>query len=573
MIRVISKMRKYNNKIILIIGFACILSLIFAIPFLSGFIKVGADTTFHLNRIEALSIAIENGDYFPRVFLEQNYGYGYGSPMFYSIVYLYPAALMRLLGMSLPDVYRVYSIMLVFFASLSIMIVTDKIVKPDKLSVIYIVGALYMLNNFALNRIFKRGAIGEMLGMIFVPIVIYAIVQIIYKNKHNWMLLGLSFSLLFLAHNISFILMALLFFVLIIINIKDIIINKKILTIVKGTVLGILLSAFYIAPMLEQLRNNIYFINFSFGQENVYLQGGTFLDLLSSAGNDDVFLTAGIGASLFILPLISLVKNKDSRVYGIVGFFLLYMTTKYFPWHYITFLNVIQFPSRTLVIAIPILCIASGYCLNDWFKQEIYLKITVVISLALSLISFANTSYELLFETWGAIRDDTTSEMIKTGKDLYLEQDIHFWYNIPEVSSPEYLPVYLYHYYDNSHYPKLYTQENSYDLAHYSYNEMTFVVNLDHNNLKTVFPKTYYRGYYVDIYENGEYQESLKTRVDDEGRFVMTEIPEEYADRDITLILVYKGTIAQKLSLMLSFLTAFVMIAYKIYLNRRIKNA
>lgn len=564
-------MKISKNDYIKIILCALVLSLIFAIPFLKGQIKVGADTTFHLNRIEALSIAIKQGDFFPRVFLEQNYGFGYGSPMFYSIIYLYPAAFLRLVGISPANTYRIYSIMLAFFCALSIMIVTYKISNSKKMYPVYIVGALYVLNNFMLNRIFKRGAIGEMLAMIFVPIVIYAVMQTLYKHKNNWVMLGTSFSLLFYAHNISFILMVVLFFVLILINFKKVIKDKIFMTIIKATILGTLLSLFYIIPMLEQLRNNIYYINFSFTKEDVYLQGGTFLDLLSSEGNDYVNITAGIGVSLFILPLLSSLKNKDSRIYMVIGYIMLFLTTKYFPWHYVTFLNIIQFPSRTLVVAIPLLCIASYYCIENIKEYSFIVKPVTIISLLMSLLSFANTAYELSFKTWGAINDSTTSEMIKSGKDLYLDQDINFWYNIPEISSPEYLPVYSYDYYDGSVYRKLYTEKNEFDLSYNNYNEMAFEVLLTENDLEVVFPKTYYRGYYVDIYKDGMYQESVKATCDKEGRFASATIPDQYKDSNITLILVYKGTIFQKISMLVSILTFTLMVAYVFFKKSRLK--
>ena len=90
-----------NRKITKYIVFV-ILTIIFCIPFFNGQIRVGADTTFHMNRIEALKNEILNGNVYPYIYNEQNYNYGYGTPSFYGQLFLYPTALLRICGVSLP---------------------------------------------------------------------------------------------------------------------------------------------------------------------------------------------------------------------------------------------------------------------------------------------------------------------------------------------------------------------------------------------------------------------------------------------------------------------------------------
>ena len=69
------------------IGFCLLVTIIFMIPTMDGMLRIGADTTFHVNRIIELANAIKNNDIFPKILFNQNYGFGYGSPMFYSMVY------------------------------------------------------------------------------------------------------------------------------------------------------------------------------------------------------------------------------------------------------------------------------------------------------------------------------------------------------------------------------------------------------------------------------------------------------------------------------------------------------
>ena len=65
--------------------FCLFVTAIFMIPTMDGMLRIGADTTFHVNRIIGLANAIENNDFFPKILFNQNYNFGYGSPMFYSI--------------------------------------------------------------------------------------------------------------------------------------------------------------------------------------------------------------------------------------------------------------------------------------------------------------------------------------------------------------------------------------------------------------------------------------------------------------------------------------------------------
>ena len=52
----------------------------------------GYDLTFHLNRLTGICDAIRDGQFIPRVYPNLNYGFGYGSAMFYCDLFLYPFA-------------------------------------------------------------------------------------------------------------------------------------------------------------------------------------------------------------------------------------------------------------------------------------------------------------------------------------------------------------------------------------------------------------------------------------------------------------------------------------------------
>src|SRR3712207_2335194 len=104
-------------------------ALLFCIPILKGSFRVGPDTAFHINRIISLAEAMKNGDYFPRIFFNQNYNFGYGSPLFYSIIFLYPSALLSLMGFSPYYVYAFTVFGIAFFSALTMYNCASRIFK------------------------------------------------------------------------------------------------------------------------------------------------------------------------------------------------------------------------------------------------------------------------------------------------------------------------------------------------------------------------------------------------------------------------------------------------------------
>jgi len=99
--------------------FCLFVTAIFMIPTMDGMLRIGADTTFHVNRIIGVANAIENNDFFPKILFNQNYNFGYGSPMFYSIFYLYPFAFLYNTGKTPYEIYCVTIFAITFFSALS----------------------------------------------------------------------------------------------------------------------------------------------------------------------------------------------------------------------------------------------------------------------------------------------------------------------------------------------------------------------------------------------------------------------------------------------------------------------
>ena len=97
---------------------ALAIAVFFCFPFANGQLHQGADTGFHLNRIISLALARENGIRYPYLFCEQNYQFGYPTPIFYCNLFLSaPAALLQS-GMPPVIVYKLLVVVLVWLAAL-----------------------------------------------------------------------------------------------------------------------------------------------------------------------------------------------------------------------------------------------------------------------------------------------------------------------------------------------------------------------------------------------------------------------------------------------------------------------
>lgn len=140
--------------------FCILISLIFCYPFLNGNIFLGPDTTFHMNRIEGLSIALQNQDYFPRILYHQNFNFGYGSPLFYSIFFLYFPALLRNLNISVYDTYHIFLFTCAILSALSMFYCSKTILKNKKMGYSLLTVMFYIWNVYYMSIFYKRGAVG-----------------------------------------------------------------------------------------------------------------------------------------------------------------------------------------------------------------------------------------------------------------------------------------------------------------------------------------------------------------------------------------------------------------------------
>lgn len=547
--------------------FCLVITIFLCLPFLNGQISIGPDTSFHLNRIEALSIAIRSGDFYPRVFFEQNFNFGYGSPMFYSFFFLYIPALLRILGVNLFYTYQIFLFGSCFFASLSMFYCASYFLK-NKPVYSYITVMVYILNCFYMSDFYKRGAIGEVLAFIFIPITIVGIYHSLFDDKSKNRILLFGFCGLLLSHNISFVLMVILYGILILLNFKKLLSDKKrCFNIIINAITGFFLTCFFTLPLLQQMTGSRYSINGYFGTlslSDYAMNFGSIFDFRTDASN---YLCDSVGPFLLFIPLLYFFMNKSKRTQFmnfliLSSYLMIFMTTNLFPWKFFTLFSFLQFPTRLLIPASSFLALVVGYALLNFDVDETYRKIFNTILISMITIVSVIQLYGI-YSTYGIITPITTSAEIKNDLQFLGYES---WYNIQELSTPDYLPMNAnidYRYYGDQIKTNSISAFEIIDSS--SYNSYTIKVNQLKKNDYFILPRTFYIGYVAEIKDGDKVVCILDAIGDPDSGLVTIQINEDYALQDPRLHIYYKGTSLQSLSGFISIFTLiFVLFSTKI---------
>ncbi|SJZ58271.1 YfhO family protein [Anaerorhabdus furcosa] len=570
---------KYLTNKKIVIFYCFLISLIFVYPLFSKNLVIGHDTLFHLGRIEALKDAYVNFDFFPRLYYHQNFMFGYATPLFYSDIFLILPALLRLMGLSLVFTYKLYLFICSFISVLCMFWASKKIVKNTYGP--YLSSLLYLFCTYRITDVYVRGALGEVMAMIFIPLVIYGMYNSIYEEKPKCMYLVIGFSGLLLVHNISFILFCIVYGIVLIINFKTLIKDKyRIAKICKAMLLSLGLLAFFLLPMFEQLRGGNYAVNEFVKDSNISNYTLYFEQLFTIrlnfglAGHEfgrEYWMTTNTGPVIWILSVFYLFvrkdKTKESRfisILGFVGIGSMIFCLNIMPWSFFNnFFSFIQFPWRLMIVACSLLSIVAAKSI-DYFPQKKSKLIIIIIFLITTLIGIYQLSFVCEQDT--KIFNNTEYDLISD--DSYSgKHGIVTYYNQAELAAADYLPIK-----DNVNYREYgdYVKTNNpVQIENFSrqYNKIEFSIESSDASTFYILPLIYYKGYSVDVLDDhNKLIKSISTYPDDES-YLVSFNPGEYNQR-ITLRIQYEGTRIQFISYGITGVTLVYLIISAI-LNRK----
>ena len=364
-----------------------LIALFASMPLLFKGIFEGHDLFFHLNRIEGIAAGLREGQFPVRIHSSTLLGYGYAAPQFYPEFFLYLPAVLRNLGVSLAASVRVFEL-LINFAAASVCYLSARSLF-DSRRIALGASALYTLCSYRISNLYVRATPGECIAMIFFPLLIWAVYEVLVRDEKKWPLMTIAMTGIFLSHLLSTLFAAAMCAAAALVCAKRLIREpRRILACVKAALLTVLCSAVFLVPFLDSIGGLISTSVAITASDHVMRLGAYFVGFPGQA-NDlpyealDFAYTVGVvpglaivlGCAILAVRLyaqgreLSAPQDHLCRVLLAFGALLLLGATELFPWAwgcnlptpYSTFFMQIQYPWRLVGVAAPMLAFAAAW--------------------------------------------------------------------------------------------------------------------------------------------------------------------------------------------------------------------
>ena len=360
-------------------------------PLLWGGVFDGHDMLFHLNRIEGIASGLRCGQFPVRIHASTLLGYGYAASEFYPELFLYIPAILRNMGVSLCASVRVFEAGINLLAALSCYVSAKAVFDSRRTAV----GAsvLYTLCVYRLVNLYTRATLGESLAMIFFPLIIWSLYEVLRRDDGKWPLLALGMTGVCMSHLLSTLFSVLFCAIAAAFSLPKLMREKRrFLAILKAAAITVLCCVWFYVPMMQYSGDGVSTSVVLDAQENVLQPGGFFVAFAGDMNADipeDFAYTIGVvpGLALLVGCALLLVRRyaqgkavmdgKDRAALALcaLGVVALLGATNAFPWELVcslrrpfsTFFKQIQFPWRLVGVAVPMMSMAAawGYLKDD----------------------------------------------------------------------------------------------------------------------------------------------------------------------------------------------------------------
>ena len=272
---------------------------------------------------------------------------------------------------------------------------------------------IYMFAPYRLTDMYIRYAVAELASFIFLPMIFQGIYTIFSdtEKKHNWMLLTLGATGLILTHIIVAMYTAIIGFVYILINIRKLKEKNVIEKLIISLLSIILITSFYLAPMLEHKINTNYEVFQEGRMERTDVLIDYKLDLLElvhtkqNSMSYEIGLITIAGVILTIIAIKNIGKEyKSIYIYSLVmGILSILITLKWFPFEKMpSILKMIQFPFRMLEFSSFFLAFVAGVnysvTIKNFRMRDVFVLSTIAVLLVVPLKK--NIQYKEISEDW-----------------------------------------------------------------------------------------------------------------------------------------------------------------------------
>ncbi len=370
-----------------LIFFIC---LSFLYPLFHSQFFITHDGENHIARIGAYYKSFLDGNILPRWAGDLNYGYG--TPVF---IFFYPlsgylGSFFHALGFSLENVFKLISGIAFISCGLTFYIWTRNLLE-EKYA--FVAALFYALAPYHFLDMYVRGDIGELLGLVFVPLAFWAI------DTKKYIVGSIFYALIIISHQGVALLFSPILLLYFLINIKT---KRELFSIFQFFGIGLCLSAFFWLPALYEAK----FTSRNLFLESMYSSHFLSIDKLISfvwGFGSDVNKPGGlcpkIGLLQFIIALGGIIsiflakKDKKIIIFWLLIFFIsIFMTTTYSDlfWKKISLLKQLEFPWRIIMVASFAAAVLAGftskYLLSNTFLRWIVIILLIITSMQIAYI-------------------------------------------------------------------------------------------------------------------------------------------------------------------------------------------
>lgn len=528
----------------------------------------GHDYPYHIQRIGSIAeeLRYKGLGAFPiRIYSTNEFGYGYASPLFYGDIFLYPAAILALMGLNEIYCFRLMLVAIYFFCFFNMYYCAKKISKDTHTAVMSSV--LYTFSAYFALDVLTRSAIGESFAFVFMPLACYGFYCVIInpempKNHRLFLVFGMSG--LILSHLISTVLITISMAIFLIVFYKKWIHNPKILMdFVALALLTACICAYFIFPLLEQMFSAKFYST----QETLYhlehwklrwpswigphafwkLQGDRFPEL-----HDSLWFAGGFGPILIALILIyafNIKKLENPLMISLlaVSLILILMAQNLIiPLHKLQRLfGFMQFPYRILIICTLFMSISGAYAI--YILKNRHINMLLLITSILSCMMIVVTSYKII-----------KLEIPNTYSEYSLTSD--------QIGNGEYIPGELVDSLSNTKFSDYcrnrgnYVDTNHSDVTYSFYNDGHGKIELEfsgnnYNDSSFELPLLMYKGYSAVDKQTGKHYTVAASEHGLAEVFVGDE-------QSACITVRYTGTAIQKISDIITILTLILVAVY-----------
>ena len=362
---------------LLLIAFAVLLA---SGPALKDTVCIGHDTTFHLVRLCNLADSLAQGQFPARLGTFSYNGYGAITSVFYPDVFLYVPALLMNMGASMQYAVNLFFIAVNAASAAAMYFAAKRIFRDAWMGAC--ASVLYTLSVYRISDVFTRYAFGEMTAMVFLPLFLLGLYEVVLGDKGRWPVLSLGAAGIFLSHMLSTLICGATAAGVGVLFIVKIVREKRLGAIAKAAGVTALLCAFQLVPFLMYSAQGIGAQSlakdpayFALHPAQLFLLGAGELSVDPADSRLSTFALE-IGLPLLIGGILALYaaltqEERDERsgyalLFTAAGAIFAVMATTIFPWNYVRVLtrgltDYLQFPWRFLMMTSALLALAGGW--------------------------------------------------------------------------------------------------------------------------------------------------------------------------------------------------------------------